>query len=72
LLELAWRTWTGTFLGTLIDKKPRELQWELKLLLLLQLPKRRLQEVNLLLQLPWALQQARPLQEFWEFFALAL
>ena len=52
LLELAWRTWTGTFLGTLIDKKPRELQWELKLLLLLELAKRFPREVDLLLQLP--------------------
>jgi hypothetical protein len=26
VLALAWRTWTGTFLGTLIEKKLRELQ----------------------------------------------
>ena len=54
-LELAWRTWAGTFLGTLAEEKLCELQRELKLLLLLQLTKRRLREVNLLQQLPQAL-----------------
>ena len=69
--DLAWRTWTGTFLGTLIEKKLRELLCELKLLLLLQLLKRRLQELNLLLQLPQAFRQARPLEGFLDFCRLA-
>ena len=51
---LAWKTWIGTFLGTLVEKKLRKLLCELKLLLLLQLLTRWLQELNLLLQLPQA------------------
>ena len=50
----AWRTWIGTFLGTLGEKKLRELLRELELLLLLQLLTRWLQELNLLLHLPQA------------------
>jgi hypothetical protein len=39
--------------------------------LLLQLLKRRLQELNLLLQLPQAFRQARPLEGFLDFCQLA-
>ena len=34
---LAWKTWIGTFLGTLVEKKLRELLRELEIFLLLQL-----------------------------------
>ena len=61
---LAWRTWIGTFLEPLGEKKLRELLCELELLLLLQLLTRWLQELNLLLQLPQAFRQARPLEGF--------
>ena len=70
MLDLAWRTWTGTFLGTLIEKKLRELLRELKFFLLLQLLKRWLQELNLL-QLPQAFRQAQPLEGIWDFCQLA-
>jgi hypothetical protein len=50
----AWRTWIGTFLGSLGWKKLRELLPELELLLLSQLLKPWLQELNLLLRLPQA------------------
>ena len=51
---LAWRTWIGTFIEPLGQKKLRELLCELELLLLLQLLTWWLQELNLLAQLPQA------------------
>ena len=47
---LAWRTWIGTFLGTLGEKKLRELLRELELLSLLLLLTRWVQELNFLVQ----------------------
>jgi hypothetical protein len=51
---LAWKTWIGTFLGTLVEKKLCELLCELEIFLLLQLLTWWLQELNLLLHLPQA------------------